>query len=183
MKKKTVYAGQYMGIHYEIQQRPPLIIDGFPIDKERWTSYIFIDTLCIPEKQRDQFWLSLTGDKHANYDYYKYDVSGLPFHNGCTFYDKEGGPDSKRQYIKVGCDYNHIWDEGHTYYAEGVEREIKEVIDAFRNMVPNYLYWCQGNGKYYYAKEGEFKKNEYFYSNEYRDEIAAEKAKKEEVKS
>lgn len=41
------------------------------------------------------------------------------FHGGCTFYSKQ------RSYVKIGCDYQHLWDD---YYME-CEKLPGDILD------------------------------------------------------
>lgn len=50
------------------------------------------------------------------------------FHGGCTYYNKQ------LTYVKIGCDYNHIYDEYYVSCEElpsGIEQDAKELFDWF----------------------------------------------------
>ncbi len=176
MNKRTIYSGKHKGIAYEINYKEARTVAKTVDMPETWASYIYIDCVNIPEDQRESFWLKPEYDRsYAHYDYMSSLLANLPWHHGITYYDKEGGPDNKRQFIKAGCDYGHLWDEGHTYDPLYVENEIKNVIDAFWQLVPDYKLHCSGNGKYYHRSEGTFMKDGYFRSKEYQDKIEAER--------
>ena len=56
-------------------------------------------------------------------------LENLPWHGGVTFYEKRTCPDGSR-YIKVGCDYGHYGDEGHTYTLRDVIADAEATVDA-----------------------------------------------------
>jgi hypothetical protein len=147
--EKQVWAGSYRGIDFEI--------NNFKRDNNCWTHYIFLHLDRIPEKyDPGSFWLK--GAKKRSmimYDYYDHPIIGkIKFHGGITWYSKENGFDNSPKVIKVGCDYQHAWDEGKLYGLEYVKNEVIETIDSFLEFIPDYKYWCCGNGKLYDLKDG-----------------------------
>ena len=50
------------------------------------------------------------------------------FHGGCTYYNKQ------RDYVKIGCDYNHIYDELFQRSAEMPSEIISDAKDLFDYM-------------------------------------------------
>lgn len=50
------------------------------------------------------------------------------FHGGCTYYNKQ------LDYVKIGCDYNHIWDELFQRSTEMPSEIISDAKDLFDYM-------------------------------------------------
>jgi len=144
MEEKTVWAGKYKGISFEIQRFTRF-------DKACWTFYLFILIDSLPEDIRERFWLD---PKESNlsfihYDYYSEPLmSNLDWHSGMTRYSKVTGFDGEKQCVKIGCDYQHIWDEGREYTEEFVAAEAKACIDSLYERIPSIKIWCSRCGKY-----------------------------------
>jgi hypothetical protein len=162
-KRETIiWTGIHRGVRYEINNYKR----G---NNDCWTFYLIIYLSRIPlENKPNRLWLK--GKKNGSmiiYNYYKNSlISNLAWHCGCTWYSKEAGFDGEQKVIKIGCDYQHYWDKGHYYYLETVCKDVENCIDSFLIAVPDYKYWCQGNGNLYSLKDGEYK-NGVFRSFEY----------------
>ena len=170
-KEKRVWTGTHNGVGFEINnwKSKDIMNDG---DKDNWTYYIFLHLDRIPKESKpNSFWLKpqrFTISDRVHYDYNKHPViDGIDFHGGCTWYSKEHGFDKTPKVIKIGCDYMHLFDENHFYYIESIVAEVKNTIERFRELVPDYRYWCQGNGGLYPLKDGEIK-GEVFISNDWK---------------
>ena len=162
LKEKTIWTGEHLGVLFQIVNW-----DG------RWNYYLILRLDRIPEKSvSDSYWLkrkksSLSGN-HVLYGYYDHPIlPNLDWHGGITWYSKESGFDGDPKTIKVGCDYSHLWDEGHEYILEDIIPEVERTIEKFRELVPGYKYWCSGNGNLYDLSEGEYE-NGRFVSNEWK---------------
>ena len=163
--KTRKWSGIYRGVNFEINNWQNKW-DG----KENWTYYLILFLDRIPEENNPKsYWLR--GRKnygHILYDYYEHPVIGnISFHGGCTWYSKERGFDGDEKVIKIGCDYSHLWDEGRYYNLNIVISDLRNTIDKFLEFVPDYKYWCCGNGKLYnlidgIVKDGNFYSREYF---------------------
>lgn len=174
-KKKQVWGGNYDGICFEINHwvSEPNSIE--PEEKHHWTYYVYLHINRIPEEYKpNSFWLKGRKDgRHVHYDYYRHHVIGnIDFHGGITWYSKESGFDGAERMIKIGCDYQHYWDEGFEYRLESVLQDVKTTIESFKEKIPNYKYWCCGNGKLYdknagLIKDGSFYSYEYWSNNEW----------------
>jgi hypothetical protein len=163
------WTGTYKGVAFEINnfQFEPNKFE--PQGKDCWAHYIILHLNRIPEKYNpESFWLKGKMNRNmAHYDYYAHEIIGkIEFHGGCTWYSKEHGFDGEEKIIKIGCDYQHSWDEGKRYDLEYVKRQVEETVDSFLNFIPDYKYWCCGNGKLYDLKDG-ILINEVFHSFEY----------------
>lgn len=162
--KLKKWTGIYRGVSFEIKNWLSEW-DG----KENWTYYLILYLNRIPaENKPNSYWLR--GNKIRSWIHYNYNkhrvFNNIDFHGGITWYSKERGFDGDEKVIKIGCDYLHYWDENHHYYLETVYCDVKNTIDKFLKFVPNYKYWCCGNGKLYDLKDG-ILKNGKFISNEY----------------
>ncbi len=151
MKSKTVWNDEYKGIGYEVQK--------FKLsEKDAWTFYLYIPLDSIPENIRERFWLPPKKLDNSNRIYYSYYdeplISDIEWHCGCTWYEKLG-MDGEPRGIRIGCDYQHYWDEGHFYNIEIVSMEARKAIDSLFELVPNMLKRCQWDGRYVPADQGE----------------------------
>lgn len=150
--------GVHRGIRFEINN-----FKGFSGFKESWTHYIYISIDDqIPDKFKEKFWLkpeyfktSEQGREHLSYPYYESIIRDLEFHGGCTWYSKESCEDDKSRVIKIGCDYQHLWDEGHDYNLHSVYLEVKETIESLWTRVGKIKIRSSGDGKYRYLEEFE----------------------------
>jgi hypothetical protein len=179
MNKIIKYTGTYRGIGYEIcnWEMKDYMSDDPEAMKQNWTYYIYIHLNMIPEESNpDSYWLKaikfkITPDsiERIRYKYDEHHVIGnLPWHGGCTWYSKESNQDDVEmgiRVVKVGCDYQHYWDEGRQYDVDMLLQDVQDTIDKLREMIPGYKYRCSWNGKLYDISEGELNR-ESFISNE-----------------
>ena len=169
-RKTRVWNGTYRGVDFEINnfKTPPNIFDHE--EKDNWTYYLILQLNKIPkENDPDSFWLDGEADDKGRvfYKYYHHNIiNNIDFQGGCTWYSKLAGFDGANKVIKIGCDYQHSWNEGMTYHLDIVTSDVKNTIDAFLNFIPDYKYWCRGNGNLYSLNEG-VEKEHGFFSNEY----------------
>lgn len=185
-KKETeVWNGTHRGINFEINhfKIAPNSIDER--GKDCWTHYIYLHIDRIPEQYKPEtFWLKgKQNGSHIMYGHNEHPIIGeIEMHGGCTWYSKEYGFDGAPKVIKIGCDYQHLWDENQHYNLDYVQHEVEKTIDSFLNFVPDYKYWCCGNGKLYDLKEG-ILIGESFHSLEYWSNVEWFKEKYLTVKS
>jgi hypothetical protein len=160
LSTRKVWNGIYKGVAYEINS---FEIPGFPRMEETkisWTHYLWLNLELIPEKFRDEFWIPPKEDTgppfYASgpfYDYFKGAPGKIEFHGGCTFYSKEHGLDGGRKIVKIGCDYQHLWDEGQTYDLSYVFSEVRTSIESFISIVGPLRLRDPYSGKYYDTEE------------------------------
>jgi|ERR1035437_2215684 hypothetical protein len=197
LKHVDVWSGKYRTISYEIKRfelgygvetkKSLNLYDGADI---YWNAYIYIREDLVPDDKKEDLVLEAKKNDRGrySYDYYKSNIiSELKLHGGCTFYEVAKHPGITL--VKIGCDYHHLYDEGHEaeYNVEYVEFDIKKTINHLWNLVPNMKCWCQGNGGIYEISEGTVNSDGSFYSNEYmekckQDKIDAENKAKELAK-
>lgn len=53
--------------------------------------------------------------------YERSDVASLGWHCGCTFYEETFIVESGRTYVKVGCDYRHLYDDRYMENDHGLD--------------------------------------------------------------
>lgn len=147
MDKTTVYRGAYCGVDWEINyiEREGWEKRGI---KPWWTYYIYIHKDRLSEKQFSllDMPIKIAESSPSKRKYYEYsDLPDLGFHCGCTFYEKEC---YQLEYsgVKIGCDYNHYWDEGKNYDLQDILEDVKGTINKFLLQF-NYKRWCCNCGK------------------------------------
>jgi hypothetical protein len=173
MKKMISYADEYDGVRFELKLWGEVNDNDFEgdfIQKEFnpiWNLYLILDTKRIPEKYNPESFLlkPKKNDRFPRHTFYNYMshpiLNSIDFHGGITYYEKLGNG-----MIKVGCDYNHSGDHANMFSFKHLKRDAIEAIKSFKTMIPDYKYWCNGNGKIYDKSEGIIKDN-CFYSKEY----------------
>jgi hypothetical protein len=150
------YYGVYKGVQFEIKNF------WTEYSGNSWCHYIRINLdKQLTKEQADKFWLepkkreTLSGHR-ISYDYYDSIINGIEFHGGCTWYSKESSPDEPdNRVVKIGCDYQHLWDEGNSYGLNYVYDEVKQSIDSFLLIVGKIRYPTWGDGIYRYEEEFE----------------------------
>lgn len=145
-----IWKGTYRGVDFEINHFRVIPNSIEPTNKNCWTHYIYLHLYRIPERYNPaSFWLK--GKKHGRHIIYEYNkhpiISRLEWHGGCTWYSKESGFDGAQKVIKIGCDYQHLWDKNQYYDLEYVKSEVEKTINSFLNYIPDYIYWSCYNGK------------------------------------
>lgn len=152
------FAGSYRGIAFSIRCWTFAKPSEASEDKKRWNFYLYLRQPQFNAGVWDEMWLEGRKSSFSDYIVYDYEcaayLSGINFHCGITFYEKQGGHDGKDQVLKIGCDYSHLYDEGLTYTTETVLQDVINAIDSLHELVPDIKYWCQGNGGYYFSHEG-----------------------------
>lgn len=160
MKERKVWNGRYRGISFEIQNwKRDSSLGFFRGNEDQWTHYIFVNIdKQLDEPTREKFWLepqrtrySEGGREHITYDYYDSIIASLEFHGGCTWYSKERGLDGDDRCVKIGCDYQHLWDNGCDYDERSVYREVCETIDSLYSVLNGKIKsWSFRDGNFYY---------------------------------
>lgn len=150
LREKDVWSGEYKGVTFEINKFPGYEYGSMRSNKWNWTFYLYLILDRIP-RDAESFWLPPEKDDRGriHYDYYGHGIlSSIHFHGGITWYSKEAGFDGEKKAIKVGCDFQHAFDMEHGDYSlDSVLYEVKEAIESFRRLVPEYKYWCRQDGK------------------------------------
>jgi len=149
MEKSEIYRDQYRDVDFSISKFKAF---SHSLNSASWAHYIHLnlDKQIKDKSIADKLWLTPEYDdkNRVSYSYYSSIIAEIEFHGGCTWYSKESSPDEKDRIIKIGCDYQHSWDEGKFYDVQYIERQAKESIDTLLKIVP-VLKWCNGCGAYY----------------------------------
>lgn len=134
LEKSDVWKAMYRNVYIEIKRwdgyRSPEMRSPW---KEHWTYYIYLyERHC---KDFDAIWLadkltswSESGPKHITNDYYDSPLANIEMHGGITYYSKHGQVEGHRT-VQIGCDFQHLHDEGQTYYVEDILREARITAD------------------------------------------------------
>jgi hypothetical protein len=105
------------------------------------------------------------------YNYDKSIISELDWHGGCTWYSKENGHDGNKFVIKVGCDYQHLWDNHQYYDLEHLQIEVKKTIDSLWVKVPKLKVHCYQDGGWYEIGEKHTRKK---YDKDFKEAIGVQ---------
>lgn len=151
MKYREEWHDEYRNIRFSINKFAPSLPE---YHESAWTYYLHIPLKQLPESVRERFWLEgepdgITG-KRIVYDYYKEPLmANIYWHGGITWYSKQSGLDGTPRSVKIGCDFQHLWDEYQIYSLEDVVREAHRTIDELHEAIPNIKKWCNYCGAYY----------------------------------
>jgi len=162
--------GEYKGLRFEINNFTNKGIDSLGIrPSECWTYYLLINLNRVASSEVSKsLWIEPSKD-YKDRVFYRYsdvdEINNIDFHGGCTFYSKVSGFDGSDKVVKIGCDYQHLWDEGIIYSYDDVLNDVKNSINSFLR-ISNIKYWCNGNGNLYDLSEGKLIKG-VFYSEDY----------------
>jgi hypothetical protein len=95
--------------------------------KVNWNYYVYIPEYIVNDF--DSLWLPVDSD------YYSLSIAQADWHGGITYYEKFNSDSKQHRYIKVGCDYNHIFDEGQTYIFEDIERDVIATVKSLHTIL------------------------------------------------
>ena len=136
--------GTFNGVRYTISNHMrgvPDIQGGRGI----WCYYVYITDLILSPADFEEFWLTPRPEKNslysdpnvhiASYDYWAPKWADVYWHGGVTFYKKVSGFDGENRIVKIGCDFNHLYDTGWQDF-EDVEREAQRTIKELQAMYP-----------------------------------------------
>ncbi len=134
MKHKDRWSDTYRGVQIEVCRWSDF--EGKPI----WNFYLHLSLEQIEDPGlREESWLPIKsfevlGFSGTTYDYMNAWFSNLDFHHGITYFQKRlldnTRDDKERRAIQIGCDYNHLWDQGKTYTAESVMQDARNCVDS-----------------------------------------------------
>lgn len=155
------WRGTDQSFQYDITlfERIPKLDERFGCFKENWAYYIYLAEDNLPEDIRAEFLNIKTDEK---YGYFQYSdlplIHNIDFHGGVTFFDIIYTRLNKKVW-KIGCDYQHFWDEGQHYSKEYLEHDAINSINRLEEICPNLKYRCSWDGKYYPKEQGIVIKN------------------------
>lgn len=132
--KTRTWFGVYRGVRFEVKTWP--MGPSSYRNEQGWAHYLLINVdKQVPEELREKFWLKPRADlmfgKYLTHDYMDGPTAAIEFHGGITFYEKTSGFEGGDRWVKLGCDYQHLWDDGQRYDVDDVTREAHVSIDSF----------------------------------------------------
>jgi hypothetical protein len=142
MKYKEIWSGWYRGLYYEVVHWD---IGNKYNPNGIWNYYVYILEACVPADKLKDFDRPLKG---KYYNYMEGLIASFEWHGGITFYEKTYY-NEKVSGFKLGCDFNHYFDEGIIYEEIVVAREAKATIDSIWEHVPDLKVRCRTDGKIY----------------------------------
>jgi hypothetical protein len=145
--------GDHMDVGFEVSNHNRQE-DSYGEPRGTWCYYVTIMEYMISPDAFDDFWLP-PGDPYFKgsgifvpvYNYTSGKFADAGWHCGITYYEKIGGLDGAPRGVKMGCDYNHYWDEGQHFHYSEIETDAKLTIDAFRRMY-EFKRRCSWSGKW-----------------------------------
>lgn len=126
---RELYREEYRGINIEVSRQ------WNKYDEDRnpdgvWCFYLHLLVEQFPvELHPDLTRPKKTLDYGTTLQPYAECLEGLDWHSGMTFYEVSKFAEPFRT-IKAGCDFNHLWDEGQRYSADGVMSEARRCVDS-----------------------------------------------------
>lgn len=128
LNKSDVWKASFQNTTIEIKRWSFDVPSRIPW-KENWNFYIYLyEKYC---KDFEALWLtpeikSFGGSdrEYISYDYYT-TFRDVDMHGGITYYSKQGEAMGHRC-VQIGCDYQHLDDEGQTYSVEEIYAEAKQ---------------------------------------------------------
>ncbi len=102
---------------------------GIELDEKlSWAYYLYVNNKSAQDsKFQKYFWLE-DADK-----YYNAVFAELSWHCGITYYSQI--EDNGWRYTRMGCDYQHYWDEGREYDFEYVKRECEKTAEEMAALI------------------------------------------------
>lgn len=117
--------------------------DYTPESKGIWNSYIFIPERLTPTGLFSKIWLedkiirlNEQSPARITHDYMSCGyLTDIPLHGGLTYYAKHGHTIGHRS-VKVGCDWNHLWDMESCFAdIEEVKLDLTTAIDHWLDVI------------------------------------------------
>lgn len=125
MRKTTTWLGKYKGVNYEIK--------NFDLctKADGWAFYLVLPIGSFPASEinslKEDVYYTSYGTRLSGYTY-ENPLNDLEWHGGMTYYEYKY--DEPFEYIKAGCDYQHIWDDGQFYDENIIEKDVEKCIDS-----------------------------------------------------
>lgn len=134
LRQVNKWYGSHRGVSFEVSQHD---LEGAIRSGGIWCYYLYIMEKRAPKSFENEFWLARSpprapgawDDRMAVYPYMSASFAGVYWHGGITFYEKWAGFDGSMRSVKIGCDYNHLWDEGGYYDESSVASDARRTVD------------------------------------------------------
>lgn len=137
LRPQRTWQGQHRGISFKIVSWGKSRDETYGFPSGNWNYYVY-----IPESKSPRFeeiWLADeekqwggSGTKYISHDYYASILGSVEMHGGITFYSKHGHTPGHRC-VEIGCDYQHLWDEGKYYDENDLLADAMTTIDDLFN--------------------------------------------------
>jgi hypothetical protein len=154
---RELWRGVHRGVSYEVSRHWRSAFSG----EGRQPIFCFYLYLCVeqfPVEMEKELWRERKFTDYGTPLFDGYPLEDLDWHCGVTFYSKEGGPDGPFRGIKVGCDYDHFWDDGCVYTPSMVARDARNCIDSLWERYPTLRtmeqLWAEHRSKFPGHAEG-----------------------------
>jgi hypothetical protein len=121
-----VWTGRYRGIFLKINKAT------------NWCYYITWNKRRMDNSIFNQLTAGITENNYFSCNYLDSPLATLRWHGGASFGKLFRDENAELQAIEIGCDYNHIWDEGEYYCLDSVLENAKSTIDDFINNYPDW---------------------------------------------
>jgi hypothetical protein len=150
LKYKEEWTGEYHGVRFIIVKWQ---INNHPI----WNYYLMLAVEQIPTEFHKEFilpgkYISFIGGgrEHLSYDYFTDFFESMEWHGGITYYNKLLDGEGKLEGVKLGCDYNHYFDEDriYQYTLKEVLEDVQNSIDKLLILIPKLKVYSYKDGKY-----------------------------------
>lgn len=134
MHESSYWNTHHRGVPYKIQRWN----HGFG---DIWNYYIYIDLSKIEDKDiANKLWIRGRKNKFSGriklFDYDKAPViNDIHMHGGVTWYKKMYNLNDSKV-VEIGCDYNHLDDEGITYDVRDIREDVEHSIGLLIKALP-----------------------------------------------
>lgn len=137
IRSKTTWNGTYKGLHFEITHWGVDCPHPRNNGKGCWNYYILLHEHRVANFSDLWFpnslvrWSEKSPERCLVDDYYKSPLADVFWHGGVTFWESDNDAFPGHRRMKVGCDYNHLWNE-ENYHPENLQTllfDAKETID------------------------------------------------------
>lgn len=158
LNESKAWNGDFRGVSFEIVNW-----------RDTWWNYYLI--LSMQQLPDESYWLDAPSHIHDNGREY-FSTRDVPIlesvdnHCGWTYYARQDINNYRT--IKIGCDYQHLYDENRTYQVSDILRDVKRSINSLWELVPDMKVHCAVNGEWYNVNDGVFVDG-LFHSNEGQD--------------
>lgn len=153
LRKRTNWTGNHRNVRLEVAfWGEGIMNDG----RGMWNYYIAIGEEQLPSDEFEKIWLPVSGlwerssgAKMPSYNEYESILNHGEFHGGITFYEKKQHPDTGARWIKVGCDYGHLWDQedNYRYDLRSVAADARSTVDRLHEVL-HFKVPCNWTGRY-----------------------------------
>lgn len=142
LRSSATWKGEHRGIAYSINHHAVSAYEPTGI----WCMYLhlleeqFVNPDDFAKFDREPELREVAGSYREHYPYE--DVPDYGFHGGVTWYSRDVHPNRKTgeptKALKIGCDYNHLWDQEDGYWQglDAIERDARDLIDKLVAAVP-----------------------------------------------